>query len=520
VHLPPNATPATLGETYDKWSKTWRSNPHELKIALRRWIDIEEVQSIVNTHPPAIQKLFNADTLKPAIQKMLTSETADMSLLEHSLARAWDWKEMRYNRTLQDVFHSLNFKVMRHKLALEQLDSIGVLHRQNEVLEGDDTWFVARKLTREFEDLRLSLGKQCDDGSHVVNGYCVPWAGTCENGKLLEQWDRKADDECGSCNYGYILLERKCVAWTLHEKVITVKNHDGGAWDGAKSIYLADRAKGYICALQSAGVEDLAKEPWSTSTCKVYPEFGRVKLDAVVVGPYTDAECGSACLETPYPVTKNYYVKRNEKRERGVTGVTKEAMISTKGSVCWLSMVSFWQATHRGDWAECSVKANKDKMWEVRASVNQKSSKTGSECGAVCMSQLPKPFKVEDEVIKHWDRSGCQETVLGPAANRTCFLSSMAVSHAHDWQERPRCDVEVVGEEQSGCCGGCHGQPYCSPQSGSCYAEKRQPYYETCASYSTAKKTNWLLRTCNGWRREAETMCGVRCVHFTAPATD
>jgi len=180
-------------------------------------------------------------------------------------------------------------------------------------------------------------------------------------------------------------------------------------------------------------------------------------------------------------------------------------------------MVSFWQATHRGDWAECSIKANAEKMWEVRASVKQTKSKTGAECGAVCMQELPEEsFKIEDEIIQHSDRSDCKETDLGSSENRTCFLSSMAVSHAYDWQERPRCDLEEVEETQGGCCAKCAGSSFCSPRSGNCYEsyETKKDYYETCAKPSSQSKKRWVLKSCNGKRREAETMCGARCVKF------
>merc|ERR1712048_127297 len=305
----------------------------------------------------------------------------------------------------------------------------------------------------------------------------------------------------------------------LHDKVVTLEQHDGYRWyNGHKSTYLTDRSQGYICALQRAGVEDLGTDFWSKASCKIYSEFGRIKMDATAAGYDTDAECGGACLETNYPVTEyKYNVARNVNRESGVTGVTREAMISTAGSVCWLSHIGFWQATHKGDWAECAVKANRDNMWELQATVKQKGSRTGSECGAVCMHQLPEVFKIEDEVIKHWDHSSCDDTLLGTSQNRTCFLSSMAVSHAYDWQERPRCDVKIVDETSTSCCGSCPAQSYCSPRSGNCYSEKKQSYYETCASHVSEKKQHWILRTCNGKRRWAETMCGARCVLFTPP---
>jgi len=39
------------------------------------------------------------------------------------------------------------------------------------------------------------------------------------------------------------------------------------------------------------------------------------------------------------------------------------------------------------------------------------------------------------------------------------------------------------------CCGGCDGKMYCSPQSGNCYDTKRKDYYKTCSSGSSTATT-------------------------------
>merc|ERR1712176_620418 len=190
----------------------------------------------------------------------------------------------------------------------------------------------------------------------------------------------------------------------------------------------------------------------------------------------------------------------NRKREQGVSGVNRETMISTLGSICWLSHVSFWQLTHGSDWAECSIKPNAQSMWEVQASVKQSGSHTGAECGAVCLHDLPSAtFTIENEIIKQWDRSGCVETDLGSSEHRTCFLSSMAVSHAYDWKERPRCDIEIK-----------HLDSDQIKQFGDDEAiEKSEDGDE-----HRQNQNRWVLKTCTGQRRHAETMCGARCITY------
>jgi len=114
----------------------------------------------------------------------------------------------------------------------------------------------------------------------------------------------------------------------------------------------------------------------------------------------------------------------------------------------------------------------------------------GAECGAVCLHSLPSAtFAIESEVIKHWERKDCVETDLGSSDHRHCFLSSMAVSHAWDWQERPRCDLKIKESDTA--------------------VDKFEDVDE-----SRKDQKRWILRTCNGKRRHAEAMCGARCITF------
>ena len=49
----------------------------------------------------------------------------------------------------------------------------------------------------------------CDDGYHLVNKVCVAWAGVCPSGSLLlPQSARTADNQCGSCLDTHVLSKR------------------------------------------------------------------------------------------------------------------------------------------------------------------------------------------------------------------------------------------------------------------------------------------------------------------------
>lgn len=49
--------------------------------------------------------------------------------------------------------------------------------------------------------------------AYKVSG-CEAWGGSCPNGELKNQSLRTHDDDCGECNFGYVMDEKECVATT------------------------------------------------------------------------------------------------------------------------------------------------------------------------------------------------------------------------------------------------------------------------------------------------------------------
>jgi len=74
----------------------------------------------------------------------------------------------------------------------------------------------------------------------------------------------------------------------------------------------------------------------------------------------------------------------------------------------------------------------------------------------------------------------------------------MAVSHAFDWKERPRCDLKIKEAETV-------QVKHTSDET----VDKIEDVDE-----SRKDQKRWTLRTCNGERRHAEAMCGARCITF------
>lgn len=197
-------------------------------------------------------------------------------------------------------------------------------------------------------------------------------------------------------------------------------------------------------------------------------------------GTWTDVACSSRCIQSPYPVSQVYYAARNQDRKSDSNGITPQTMVSTSSSICWLSMVSLWQASAANEWAGCAVRDDVGDAWELQASVQQqRRSKIGAQCGAVCLSDLPQnAVSIGAEMVKQREQSGCTHIDLGSADTDHCFLTSMAVSNAHSKSQRPSCAVSMSINEDS---------------------EERR----------------WTLNTCNGDVFGSKVRCGARCITFT-----
>jgi hypothetical protein len=145
---------------YRQWHDTWRSDPHPLKIVLRRWIDVHDVQLIVNKiEDRETRRVFNDHSVHPFIETMLRREVEDMNELQASLTEAMTWPELQANRTAGFELMKLRINVQRHMLDVEHLDQITMLRRQIELMHGDQSWFTAYELRRAFEDTKQALGR-------------------------------------------------------------------------------------------------------------------------------------------------------------------------------------------------------------------------------------------------------------------------------------------------------------------------------------------------------------------------
>jgi hypothetical protein len=159
VEMESPPTVEALISRYTQWHDTWRSDPHPLKIVMRRWIDAHDVQSIVNTLDRETQRVFSDHSVHPFIKTMLQREAADMHELRASIEEAMTWPEIQSNMTAGFELMKVQIDVQRHMVEVDDLDEITMLRRQMELMNGDQSWFTAYKLRRSFEDIKRSVGR-------------------------------------------------------------------------------------------------------------------------------------------------------------------------------------------------------------------------------------------------------------------------------------------------------------------------------------------------------------------------
>jgi len=149
-----------LLKRYRQWHDSWRSDPHPLKIVLRRWIDAHDVQLIVNTLDRQTRRVFSDHRVHPFIETMLRRELEDLKELQESLSQAMTWPELKSNKTAEFELMMLQVDVHRHMIKVGHLDQITMLRRQVELMSGDQSWFTSYKVRLAYERIKTAIGRQ------------------------------------------------------------------------------------------------------------------------------------------------------------------------------------------------------------------------------------------------------------------------------------------------------------------------------------------------------------------------
>lgn len=165
-----NTTPVGIGAAFSKWQDTVRDDPKPLVMIARTWIDSDEVSAIVNTFEPEVRALFNNHIIVDTTSERLAAEEAQMLLIKHSIQEAAGWPAVTASRSMQQELEALDNRVNSHDADLKALGESGIIARQNEIIAGHFSWFVASKLLADLEDFKANLTIHC--GS-VPIGMCM-----------------------------------------------------------------------------------------------------------------------------------------------------------------------------------------------------------------------------------------------------------------------------------------------------------------------------------------------------------
>lgn len=131
-----------------------RSQPKSIKMTLRSWLDVVQVQEVVNKASAQVQKAFSADPIVPNTMDLVTQESGDTSFLLNSVKAAMTWPEVTGNATFMSAFSNLNHKVNAHQNNIQTMSEADLLMRQAEIGKNDFKWFTVAGMTAEFEQLR------------------------------------------------------------------------------------------------------------------------------------------------------------------------------------------------------------------------------------------------------------------------------------------------------------------------------------------------------------------------------
>merc|ERR1719503_31597 len=98
-----------------------RSDPKAIMMTLRSWLDLVQVQEVVNKASDEVQKAFSAVPIVPNTMKLVTRESADVEFLANSVEASQSWPELTGDSTVHQKFLNFDHKVDAHESNLQTM---------------------------------------------------------------------------------------------------------------------------------------------------------------------------------------------------------------------------------------------------------------------------------------------------------------------------------------------------------------------------------------------------------------
>jgi len=162
-----STTPFEIGNTFRQWASSTTVGPAPTVIGIGRWIDIEEVMevyvslllsnssnsSLPNSSNSSLRCLFRFPDEIVIVAEDLSKENAKTIGISASIRRALAWETVKSNASLSIKFQHLQDRVLTHQSEIDSTTHSKALERQEEILAGNWSWFVAD----DFEDEYITL---------------------------------------------------------------------------------------------------------------------------------------------------------------------------------------------------------------------------------------------------------------------------------------------------------------------------------------------------------------------------
>jgi len=182
ISLDPSS-PETLYQTYLAWQEASFDAPAAMTMEYRNWIDVPEVQEIVNAKGREIIDLFTPRSITQAATDYITGEWGKTQYAFNAVQHALAWNCVREQPGFQEALQQLFKKCTTHLSNIQSFEEADIIARQTEINTGDYSWFIAEDLIDQYRAI---------EQEHYPEGRC----GYCEEESTCESWC------CGDPSYG------------------------------------------------------------------------------------------------------------------------------------------------------------------------------------------------------------------------------------------------------------------------------------------------------------------------------
>jgi len=186
------SSPATLYQTYLAWQESSFDAPAKMTMEYRNWIDLPEVQEVVNRKGREIIELFTPRSITQAATDYISGEWGKTQYAHNAVQHALAWgcanEQPGFKQALQDLYQDCT----THLSNIQSFEEADIVARQTEINSGDYSWFIAEALIDRYRAV---------EQQYFPNGLC----GICEAEFTCDNWC------CSDPSYGL------CCSQVSHE---------------------------------------------------------------------------------------------------------------------------------------------------------------------------------------------------------------------------------------------------------------------------------------------------------------